>query len=64
MNNISIDNVGIISFVPNISQKKFLKSWVLNEPWQNKAFLLDPGIPGIRSMGPDVTHSLRHAFET
>ena len=25
-----------------------------------KDFLSDPGVPGVRSMGPDVTHSLTH----
>ena len=23
-------------------------------------FLSDPGVPGVRSMGPDVSHSLTH----
>ena len=27
-------------------------------------FLSDPGVPGVRSMGPDVSHSLTDVFET
>ena len=27
-------------------------------------FLSDPGVPGVRSMGPDVTHSLTHSVHT
>ena len=27
-------------------------------------FLSDPGVPGVRSMGPDVTHSVQDYVET
>ena len=40
-------------------QGHFLVFWgVFNQ------FLSDPGIPGVRSMGPSVCHSLREVVET
>ena len=32
--------------------------------WRSKTFLSDPGVPGVRSMGPDVTHSLTDYLQT
>ena len=42
---------------PNLSGAIQLKNKILVSL---SGFLSDPGVPGVRSMGPDVSHSLTH----
>ena len=46
-------------FSPNISFVKLRTICLFSEK-----FLSDPGIPGVRSMGPSVSNSLRDVVET
>ena len=54
-----------------ILTKEFFKKQILNystlpavKSSGNFLFLSDPGKPGVRSLGPDVTESLREVCET
>ena len=56
-------NYPITQIGTNMETKYLKKQEALRAPWL-RLFLSDPGVPGVRSMGPDVRHSVQDYVQT